>query len=56
MLALLWLSLPLQAAKHRGVWFWRDTESPYGAAAIVGNPASENATIAFLTANGVKRV
>jgi hypothetical protein len=55
-LALLSLSLPLQAVKNRGVWFWRDTGNPYGAAAIVGNATTENTTITFLTANGIKHV
>jgi hypothetical protein len=55
-LALLSLSLPLQAVKNRGVWFWRDTGNPCGAATIVGNATTENATITFLTANGIKHV
>jgi len=50
------LSLPAAECKHRGVWFWQDVGSPYGAATIVGNAVLENQTVAFLASKSVKRV
>ncbi len=47
---------PLQACKHRAVWFWRDTGNPFGSQSIVGNPAQENQTVGFFASKGVKRV
>lgn len=49
-------TLSTQASKHRAVWFWQDSSSPYGAANIVGTNALENQTIAFLSSKMVKRV
>jgi len=47
---------PVHASKHRGVWFWRDTGSPYGAITILGNNTLENQTIAFFSSQSIKRV
>ena len=30
------IGLPVQATKHRGVWFWREAGSPWESDAIVG--------------------
>jgi hypothetical protein len=49
-------SFSMGATKQRGVWFWRDSSSPYGSDAILGVPALENETLAFLGSHGVKRV
>ncbi len=40
----------------RGIWAWRDRDSPYGTEAIVGDVEAETAMIADLTAWGVDRV
>jgi len=48
--------LSAQACKSRSVWFWQDTNSPYGSANIVGTNALENQTVAFLQSRFVKRV
>lgn len=53
---LLLSSLTAPACKSRSVWFWQETGSPYGAAAIVGNNVLENQAISFLNARSVKRV
>ena len=50
------LSLPAAECKHRGVWFWQDADSFYGASNIVGNAGLENQTVAFLNSKSVKRV
>ena len=52
------LTLPAQATKHRGLWFWGegDSGSMWGSEYIVGTPAQENATIAFFNAQSIKRV
>ncbi len=56
------LSAPLLAVlqvskrQDRGVWFWRDSSDPWGAAAVVGNSGLENAAIARLLCWGVRRV
>lgn len=56
MIALLLVSMPVQASKHRAVWFWKNASSPYGAANIVGNNTIENQTIAFFNSKHIKRV
>lgn len=56
MLIALFVSVPVQASKSRGVWFWQDSGSPYGPANIVGNTVLENQTVAFLQNKWVKRV
>lgn len=48
--------LSAQACKSRSVWFWQDTNSPFGSANIVGTNALENQTVAFLQGKSVKRV
>ena len=53
---LLFMLMPLEARKHRGVWFWKSTGNPYGSAAIVGVSALENQTIAFFSAQSIRRV
>ncbi|BCX46676.1 amidase [Haloferula helveola] len=50
------LILPASASKHRGLWFWAASSSPYGSANIVGNNTLENQTIAFFNARSIKRV
>jgi hypothetical protein len=44
------------ANPHRGAWFWHSPSSACGAAHIVGNPALEAETVAFMTSRRVKRV
>ncbi|MCH7227915.1 hypothetical protein [Haloferula sp. A504] len=52
------LVAPLEAAKHRGLWFWRESGSgsPWGSDAIVGNHTLENQTIAFFSARSIRRI
>ena len=56
LLLLLALCQPALATKHRGVWFWRDAGSPYGADNIVGVAGLENATVAFFGSHSIRRV
>ncbi len=49
-------SLPCSANKNRAVWFWASSGSPYGSANIVGTPVTENQTIDFFNARGIKHV
>ena len=53
---LLALSGPADANKHRAVWFWGSSSSPWGAANIVGNNTLENQTIAFFNSKSIRRV
>jgi hypothetical protein len=46
----------LPANKHRAIWFWGSSSSPYGSANIVGNNALENQTIAFFNNKRIRRV
>ncbi len=47
---------PLGAAKHRGLWFWRNSSSPYGSDNIVGNTVQETLTVLFIKKHGVRRL
>lgn len=55
-LLLLFLCVPAQATKHRGLWFWQDSGNPWGSEAIVGSLGLENSTIAFFTSHWIKRL
>lgn len=46
----------LSANKHRAVWFWSSSGSPYGSETIVGNNVLENQTIAFFNHRSIRRV
>lgn len=40
----------------RGVWFWRDTGDPNGAGAVVGDVAAEEAALAAMAGDGIRRI
>lgn len=48
--------LPAAATRNRGLWFWRETGSPYGSDNIVGVPLLENQTVTFLGSKGIRRL
>ena len=56
LLGLLATTGSLHANKHRAVWFWSSSGSPYGSANIVGNNTLENQTIAFFNSKSIRRV
>lgn len=51
-----WTWVHVTKGAGRGVWFWRDTGDPWGAAAVVGDPLKETQAIARLTCWGVRRL
>jgi len=40
----------------RGVWFWKDVGDPNGAGAVVGDVSAENAALAAMTTDRIRRI